>query len=214
MLYKYFYNPVATKLVEYLPESVAPNTLTVLGLLGTVIPFGILLGVCGCTLCGDVPAWFFFIHAITYFVYRMLDEMDGKQARRTGNSSALGLLFDHGCDCFAIGMQCIMICKEHQVGENPIIMANLIGCYLCFHFTTLEEYYLGTLVLPMFNAVSDGSLLVIVVLVFTGSIGNDFWAVPACDGTWLKISTISMLNRGQVAGIVIFAMCCVSIFVK
>ena len=78
MLYKYFYNPVATKLVEYLPETVAPNTLTVLGLLGTVIPFGILLGVCGCTLCGDVPAWFFFIHAITYFVYRMLDEMDGK----------------------------------------------------------------------------------------------------------------------------------------
>ena len=39
LLYKYFYDPVATKLVQCLPTSVAPNTLTVLGLLCTVIPF-------------------------------------------------------------------------------------------------------------------------------------------------------------------------------
>lgn len=29
-----------------------------------------------------------------------LDNLDGKQARRTGSSSPLGLLFDHGCDAF------------------------------------------------------------------------------------------------------------------
>ncbi len=28
----------------------------------------------------------------------MLDNLDGKQARRTKTSSPLGLLFDHGCD--------------------------------------------------------------------------------------------------------------------
>lgn len=28
----------------------------------------------------------------------MLDNMDGKQARKTGNTSTLGSLFDHGCD--------------------------------------------------------------------------------------------------------------------
>jgi len=27
--------------------------------------------------------------------------MDGKQARKTGNSSALGMLFDHGCDAIS-----------------------------------------------------------------------------------------------------------------
>ena len=84
--------------MEYLPETVAPNTLTVLGLLGTVIPFGILLGVCGCTLCGDVPAWFFFIHAITYFVYHILNEI-----------YSLGFLFDHGRDCLTIGMQLVKL---------------------------------------------------------------------------------------------------------
>jgi ethanolaminephosphotransferase len=30
-------------------------------------------------------------------MYQLLDNMDGKQARRTGTSSALGTLFDHGC---------------------------------------------------------------------------------------------------------------------
>ena len=39
----------------------------------------------------------------------MLDNMDGKQARRTGSSSPLGMLFDHGCDAlttflFACGL--------------------------------------------------------------------------------------------------------------
>jgi len=28
----------------------------------------------------------------------MLDNIDGKQARRTGTSSPLGMMFDHGCD--------------------------------------------------------------------------------------------------------------------
>lgn len=28
----------------------------------------------------------------------MLDNIDGKQARKTGNGSTLGSLFDHGCD--------------------------------------------------------------------------------------------------------------------
>ena len=31
-------------------------------------------------------------------VYQTLDNMDGKQARKTKSSSPLGLLFDHGCD--------------------------------------------------------------------------------------------------------------------
>jgi ethanolaminephosphotransferase len=36
-------------------------------------------------------------------MYRIFDELDGKQARKTGSSSPLGLLFDHGCDAFSIG---------------------------------------------------------------------------------------------------------------
>lgn len=50
-----------------------------------------------------VPNWFGYYQAFSYFAYRMLDEMDGKQARRTGNAGPLGLIFDHGCDAFTVG---------------------------------------------------------------------------------------------------------------
>ncbi len=33
-----------------------------------------------------------------------MDAIDGKQARRTGSSSPLGELFDHGCDALSIGV--------------------------------------------------------------------------------------------------------------
>jgi ethanolaminephosphotransferase len=31
-----------------------------------------------------------------------LDNCDGKQARKTGNSTPLGMLFDHGCDSLIV----------------------------------------------------------------------------------------------------------------
>lgn len=91
------------KLVSCLPSTIAPNTLTMLGFVHTLIPMTVLFLTCGCDLYGTVPNWFMFLQAWCYFVYRMLDEMDGKQARATQNSSPMGLIFDHGCDSFTSG---------------------------------------------------------------------------------------------------------------
>ena len=68
------------------------------------MPFVVIFVVADFSMVGEVPNWIFFFSAYCYFAYRMLDEMDGKQARRTGNSSPLGLIFDHGCDAFATGL--------------------------------------------------------------------------------------------------------------
>ena len=106
LVYVYFYNPVATKVVEYLPDTLAPNLITLIGFTFSTLPFLILFGNYGTSLENGefpIPNWFFFFEAFCYFMYRMFDEMDGKQARRTGNSSPLGLLFDHGCDAFSMG---------------------------------------------------------------------------------------------------------------
>jgi phosphatidylglycerophosphate synthase len=45
----------------------------------------------------------YFLTALGLFVYQSLDAIDGKQARRTGTSSPLGELFDHGCDSVSTG---------------------------------------------------------------------------------------------------------------
>ena len=102
--YIYCYNPLAVKFVSWLPKTIAPNTLTLLGFANTLIPLTVLFAVCGCDLYGTIPNWFMFLQAWCYFTYRMLDEMDGKQARATQNSSPLGLIFDHGCDSFTSGL--------------------------------------------------------------------------------------------------------------
>ena len=103
ILYKLFWSPISNKLVEFLPDWIAPNTLTMFGFVHTIVPLVTLFCIADFDLLGYVPNWFFFFQAWCYFAYRMLDEMDGKQARRTGNSSPLGLIFDHGCDAFSTG---------------------------------------------------------------------------------------------------------------
>lgn len=46
----------------------------------------------------DIPFFALILFGISYLCYHYLDVLDGKHARRTGSSSALGMLMDHGCD--------------------------------------------------------------------------------------------------------------------
>lgn len=50
-----------------------------------------------------MPGWACYLCALGLFIYQSLDAIDGKQARRTGTSSPLGELFDHGCDSISTG---------------------------------------------------------------------------------------------------------------
>lgn len=106
-MYIYFYNPLANYFVEFLPESLAPNVITLIGFVFSFLPFFVLFHFYGTSFIdyegNEIPSWFFIFNGFCYFMYRMFDELDGKQARKTGNSSPLGLLFDHGCDAFSIG---------------------------------------------------------------------------------------------------------------
>lgn len=50
--------------------------------------------------------------AVSIIIYQNLDNIDGKQARRTKSSSPLGMLFDHGSDAvsgFLLGAQVLKL---------------------------------------------------------------------------------------------------------
>lgn len=177
LMYIYFYNPMAMWLVGRIPEWIAPNVITLAGFIFSAVPFALIFGIFGTHLYNEdpakpeVPDWVPLAEGICYFMYRMLDEMDGKQARRTGNSSPLGLIFDHGCDAFAVGLQCLIIAKLAQMGVGGTLFVH--GSNAIFHFATLEEYYVGGLFLPVGNAISDGSLLYFIVMLTLFIGGND-----------------------------------------
>ncbi|CAH8441370.1 unnamed protein product [Heterobilharzia americana] len=99
----------------YVPVYVAPNTLTLLGLLANVFALCLLL------IYGAGP-FTSLVFAACVFVYQTLDALDGLHARRTGSCSQLGELFDHGCDALST---CILpICYFIVIGFNewPILM--------------------------------------------------------------------------------------------
>lgn len=51
---------------------------------------------------GEAPTWVYVLNFATTLIYMHLDCLDGKQARRTGSSTPLGQLFDHGCDALTL----------------------------------------------------------------------------------------------------------------
>jgi hypothetical protein len=98
LLYNYFISPLAQRIVDICyPEWLAPNTITITGLL-LVVSSHVLLAFYSPNLDSPAPSYVYAYAAFCLFVYQVLDVTDGKQARKTGNSSPLGLLFDHGCD--------------------------------------------------------------------------------------------------------------------
>lgn len=105
----------------------------------------------------------------------MLDELDGKQARRTGNASPLGLLFDHGFDAMSLGLIAVGTIKVVQIGDNNMAVFLNLMCGFTFYMATLEEYYTGEMIIGPGNTVTDGSVVLCVGFVLMGIYGNSFW---------------------------------------
>ena len=148
-----------------------------IGFLFTFLPFVYLFAVYGTSLSTDfeeISGTFYIMFAVYYFTYRMLDEIDGKQARRTGNSSPLGMLFDHGCDAFSTGFILTTTAKCLNFGDNIYTLMFIAMSCATFHFSTLEEYYVGGLFLGPGNAITDFSVVVYALYISLGIFGNEF----------------------------------------
>ncbi|KAK7083525.1 Choline/ethanolaminephosphotransferase 1, partial [Halocaridina rubra] len=76
-------------LVEQCPMTLAPNLITISGLILNVVT-SLLLIYYSPDAKQEVPRWACFLCALGLFIYQSLDAIDGKQARRTGSSSPLG----------------------------------------------------------------------------------------------------------------------------
>jgi ethanolaminephosphotransferase len=91
----------------------------------------------------EAPSWLYFSFAAGLWLYSTFDNVDGKQARRTGTSSPLGELFDHGCD--ALNCTCVALLQSAALGLGhsylslSLVLLTIVGFYL----STAEEYFTG-----------------------------------------------------------------------
>ena len=92
----------------------------------------------------QTPAWVPFICALGLFIYQTLDAIDGKQARRTGSSNALGELFDHGCDSLSTVFVTLAGACAMGMGHLPYwMMYQCLMATFLFYIAHWQTYVTG-----------------------------------------------------------------------
>ena len=152
-----------------------PNVITVSGFALNVIYFLVTLYYTGFSGSTNIPSWACYFSAFAYCLYITLDNMDGKQARRTKSSSPLGLLVDHGTDAtttfwITMGLGSILYFSD---GISYTYLWLMIT--FPFFLNTWEEYHTGELYLPIIHGVSEGMLLIAAAECISGYYGPSFW---------------------------------------
>src|SRR3954469_19523991 len=114
-------------------------------------------------------------------MYSTMDNVDGKQARRTGTSSGLGELFDHGID--SLNCTLASLCETAAIGLGPTktgAFTALVPCLPMF-FSTWETYHTHPLYLGYFNGPTEGLIIATALMVASGYFGPAIWTHPVAD---------------------------------
>mmetsp|Transcript_48375 Transcript_48375/g.151669 ORF Transcript_48375/g.151669 Transcript_48375/m.151669 type:complete len:437 (+) Transcript_48375:76-1386(+) len=185
LMLKYITNPMYNRIVVYFPVWLAPNLITLSGLLCTFVTYWIFHYYCP-LLEGHAPWWAYMLNGFAILAYQALDAMDGKQARRTGSATALGVLFDHGCDALNATVMSVTMCAVVQYGPGVTSFVFWFVAVLVFYSATVEEYYTGELRLAIINGPNEGLAIAAGVNFITAAIGASFWTQqsPIFGITW------------------------------
>jgi len=173
--------------VKLLPLWLAPNMVTLLGfffILGNVI----VLELFNPSLVGPAPQWIFFSFAAGIWMYSTMDNVDGKQARRTGTSSGLGELFDHGIDSLNCTLASLLETSAMALGPTPIGALTALIPTLPMFFSTWETFHTHTLYLGYFNGPTEGLIIACLIMILSGIFGPQIWHVPL--STYIGLSSL------------------------
>ncbi len=130
------------------------------------------------TMDGTDPSWLYYSFALGLWSYSTMDNIDGKQARRTGTSSPLGELFDHGIDSLNCTLGSLLEAAAMGLGNSKsAVFTALVPCLPMF-FSTWETYHTHTLYLGVINGPTEGLILACTVMGIAGHWGPGVWTQP------------------------------------
>ncbi|XP_014285951.1 choline/ethanolaminephosphotransferase 1 isoform X8 [Halyomorpha halys] len=162
-------------LVGQVPIWVAPNLITIVGLFINIITTLVLVWYCPDAKT-EAPRWAYILCALGLFAYQSLDAIDGKQARRTGSSSPLGELFDHGCDSVSTVFVAVSACISVQLGAYPSWMFFQCFCALTlFYCAHWQAYVSGTVKFGRVD-VTEAQVTIIGIHLISAVFGPEVWS--------------------------------------
>ena len=139
----HLHNPFWNWCVELFPQWLAPNLITLMGSMFIIAAHDLLI-VYAPELDGEnAPWWVHLFAGLAIIIYVNLDCMDGKQARRTGTSSPLGQLFDHGCDALITGLMILNVATSVGLRISPTMVLMMFAPLLLWIVAQWEEYHTG-----------------------------------------------------------------------
>ncbi|XP_076313260.1 LOW QUALITY PROTEIN: cholinephosphotransferase 1-like [Tachypleus tridentatus] len=169
-----FMQPFWNWLVKKFPLWLAPNLMTIAGLVINIFT-SLILVFYSPDARHEAPRWAFLICAVGLFVYQTLDACDGKQARRTGTSSPLGELFDHGCDSMSTVFVSLGVCIAVQLGAYPAWMFfQCFAAFALFYCAHWQTYVSGTLRFGKFD-VTEAQFTVMFIHLISAVFGPSIW---------------------------------------
>ena len=181
----------------------SPNLITFAGFVPCLASFVLTAFYCP-TLSEAAPQWLCLLNFFCLWLYQTLDALDGKQARRTGTSSPLGELFDHGCDALTTIFVGLSVACTLRIGSVPLLFALIMAMLVPFYTTQWEEYFTGTLVLG-YIGVTEGQIVTLLIYLLGAIFGTDiyvqFITVPVIGAiavNRLLIYTTIMSSSGHV----------------
>ena len=204
IMYNKCLSPCLNALVNYLPRWLAPNLITIISLCFNIFASIITFTDGEFDFSKQLKPLTYIIIGVFQFIYLLLDNIDGKQAQRTGNSTPFGMLMDHGCDIFTNIFTAYNLSKLAIVGNDDIYSFSIFfGLILGFYMMTYEEYKLGEMHFPPINGTDEGNLFVFLFGVGSGIFGQDFLYYTLIDKCSITVGKIVQL------GVVLGGLSCV-----
>ena len=136
--------PFWNKMASYLPMKFTPNMVSLTGSLFYVSAY-LLIAYYDLSLAKPIPSYVYFYSSLMLFLYQTFDAIDGKHARSTNRTSAVGTFVDHGLDTLVNFIYPVTIAQSHLLGNSFIVLVFQISLQMGFYVYAMENYITGTM---------------------------------------------------------------------
>jgi phosphatidylglycerophosphate synthase len=182
-------------ILSVLPSWISPNTITLFGAAMSMAAFALVVWPYGAV----VPRYL--LAALFTFVYLVVDNLDGAQARKTGRASPFGEVLDHWLDTLNGGY--LAAGWAIAAGMDLRYVVPLVALTtLSFYATIWEQHITGRLFIGMVNQ-TEGCLSTCIFYVVLAFAGNAWVSKPLLFDVVTPMHLLALWQGGTCAWVLV-----------